>query len=173
MAISVRVADLSDGPAIDKVLGECYPALFRGAYDEEALAAFLPHIIYSQPELLESGKFFVAESAESGETRILACGGWSLHRPGSREVIAGLGHLRHFAVHPDCIGKGIGRSIFEACAQQSKEFGVVEFECCSSLVAEGFYARLGLQTIETKELTLKEGVPPIPCKIMKTRDTSL
>ena len=68
---------------------------------------------------------------------------------------------------------GIGRSIFEACAQQSKEFGVVEFECCSSLVAEGFYARLGLQTIETKELTLKEGVPPIPCKIMKTRDTSL
>ena len=55
---------------------------------------------------LESGKFFVAESAESGETRILACGGWSLHRPGSREVIAGLGHLRHFAVHPDCIGKG-------------------------------------------------------------------
>ena len=51
MAISVRVADLSDGPAIDKVLGECYPALFRGAYDEEALAAFLPHIIYSQPEL--------------------------------------------------------------------------------------------------------------------------
>ena len=49
--VAVRVADLSDGPAIDKLLGECYPVLFRGAYDEEALAAFLPHIIYSQPEL--------------------------------------------------------------------------------------------------------------------------
>eukprot|EP00913_Durusdinium_trenchii_P034045 g31867.t1 len=119
MAISVRVAEPSDAPAIDRVLGACYPVLFRGAYDEEALEAFLPHLIYSQPELLESGKFFVAES----DACILACGGWSLHRPGSREVIAGLGHLRHFAVHPDCIGKGIGRSIFEACEKQSKEFG--------------------------------------------------
>ena len=51
MAISVRVAEPSDAPAIDRVWGACYPVLFRGAYDEEALEAFLPHLIYSQPEL--------------------------------------------------------------------------------------------------------------------------
>ena len=70
------------------------------------------------------------------------------------------------------LSAGIGRSIFEACEKQSKEFGVAEFECCSSLVAEGYYARLGLQTIETKEVTLREVAPTILSKIMKTRDTS-
>ena len=52
---------------------------------------------------------------------------------------------------------------------QGLELGLREFQCCSSLLAEGFYAKLGLETVGDKEVVVKEGVVPIACKLMRTR----
>ncbi|CAJ1361593.1 unnamed protein product [Effrenium voratum] len=165
----VRPAREADGPAIDMVLQASYSVLLRGTYEDEVLDAFLPHIIRVEPDLLESGRFFVATDLRSGA--VVACGGWSSQGPDAQdtEVAQGLGHLRQFAVHPEWAGRGLGKRIFDACKRQAEELEVFHFECCSSLLAEGFYVRLGLRTVGLKEVKVKEGVPPIPCKLMTTR----
>ncbi|CAJ1371484.1 unnamed protein product [Effrenium voratum] len=104
------------------------------------------------------------------EAQIVACGGWSSERPGSGKVEKGLGHLRHFAVHPDWTGKALGRRIFEACVEQARQEGIEDFECFSSLNAEGFYAKLGLRTVGVKEILLR-GDLPFPSKVMTTLTT--
>eukprot|EP00434_Breviolum_minutum_P013653 symbB.v1.2.012036.t1/scaffold756.1/size166813/6 len=164
---SVRVAEASDVPEIDMVLQASYSVLLKGAYEDEVLQAFLPHIIKCEPELLDNKTFFVVTHEPS--KIIVACGGWSQARVGTEEVTEGLGHLRQFAVHPDWAGKGLGKRLFEACQRQAMDVKVLDFECCSSLLAEGFYQRLGLHTIGDKEVHVKEGIPPIACKLMKTR----
>ena len=164
----VRVATPMDVPGIDNVLRASYSVLLRGSYEDHTLDAFLPYICSIEPDLLESGRFFVATDDQGS---VVACGGWSLVGPDAKEsdVVEGWGHLRQFAVHPDWAGRGLGKRIFEACKEQAGGLGVSDFECCSSLLAEGFYARLGLRTVGVKEVRVKEGVPPIPCKLMMTR----
>lgn len=166
--LSVRPAGSSDVPGIDRVLHASYSVLLRGVYQDEELDAFLPHIVNTDQKLLESGRLFVATDDQG---TVVACGGWSSVGPdsGDTEELEGLSHLRQFAVHPGWAGRGLGKSIFEAIQMQGREVGVLDFDCCSSLLAEGFYARLGLQTVGVKEVHVKDGVPPIQCKLMTTR----
>ncbi|CAJ1353360.1 unnamed protein product [Effrenium voratum] len=170
-SFAVRLATPKDAAQVDAVLGASYPKLMREAYSPEVLEAALPLMTRSQLPLLQSGRFFVAESlcepGGSEEAQIVACGGWSSERPGSGEVEKGLGHLRHFAVHPDWTGKALGRRIFEACVEQARQEGIEDFECFSSLNAEGFYAKLGLRTVGVKEILLR-GDLPFPSKVMTT-----
>eukprot|EP00435_Cladocopium_sp_Y103_P018845 s1158_g4.t1 len=191
----VRTAEPGDETAtfgqIHLVLHASYSVLLRGVYEDHVLDAFLPHIIHCEAELFSSQQFFVVTHEPSNS--IVACGGWSQERVGTKETTEGLGHLRQFAVHPQWAGKGLGKRLFdarcwdkfllcgflggsckakEACQRQGKEMNVTDFECCSSLLAEGFYRRLGLQTIGDKEVYVKDGIPPIPCKLMKTSLTS-
>lgn len=166
----MRTAEPGDESAIHLVLKASYSVLLRGVYEDHVLDAFLPHIIHCEAELFSSQQFFVVMHQPSNS--IVACGGWSQERVGTKETTEGLGHLRQFAVHPQWAGKGLGKRLFEACQRQGKEMNVTDFECCSSLLAEGFYRRLGLQTIGDKEVYVKDGIPPIPCKLMKTSLTS-
>ena len=57
------------------------------------------------------------------EAQIVACGGWSLERPGYGEVVQGLGHLCHFAVHPDCMGKARSRGPVSRICLATDELG--------------------------------------------------
>ncbi|CAL1174057.1 unnamed protein product [Cladocopium goreaui] len=159
----VRTAEPGDESAIHLVLKASYSVLLRGVYEDHVLDAFLPHIIHCEAELFSSQQFFVVMHQPSNS--IVACGGWSQERVGTKETTEGLGHLRQFAVHPQWAGKGLGKRLFEACQRQGKEMNVTDFECCSSLLAEGFYRRLGLQTIGDKEVYVKDGIPPIPCSL--------
>ncbi|CAJ1353361.1 unnamed protein product [Effrenium voratum] len=171
-SFAVRPATPKDAAKVDAVLSASFPKLMQQAYSPEVLEAALPMLTRSQLPLLQSGRFFVAERSEPGqEAQIVACGGWSLERPGYGEVVQGLGHLCHFAVHPDCMGKALGRRIFEACVEQARQEGIQDFECFSTLPAEGFYAKLGLRTVGDKEVMLR-GVLPFPSKVMTTLTAS-
>jgi GNAT superfamily N-acetyltransferase len=108
---------------------QTYPVLFSGAYSAEVLVLALPLLTRSNPRLLPSGTFHVAKN-DNGE--IVGCGGWSFERPGSGEVVAGMGHIRHFATHPDWTRRGIGRALLSRCIGQAIEPGVGILECQSS-----------------------------------------
>ncbi|MDQ6703564.1 MAG: GNAT family N-acetyltransferase [Pseudomonadota bacterium] len=143
--IVVRTARADYAEAVSALLAATYPVLFSGAYSAEVLALALPLLTRSNPRLLPSGTFHVAEN-DNGE--IVGCGGWSFEHPGSGEVVAGMGHIRHFATHPDWTRRGIGRALLSRCIGQATERGVGILECQSSLVAEAFYRSQGFAPVE-------------------------
>lgn len=140
-----RTSNPEDKPRITGLLQACYPVLMKGHYEDSILTKALPLMTNANPKLLRSGTYYLVES-EEGTT--VGCGGWTRERPGSGEIDSGLGHIRHFATHPDWLGKGIGRMLYEECERVAKVGGIKRFECYSSLNGEGFYGALGFSRVE-------------------------
>ncbi|GIL01932.1 MAG: acetyltransferase [Alphaproteobacteria bacterium] len=143
-AFIIRVTSPADAEAVTALLTASYPVLMATAYDEAVLGAALPAMTRSNPALLSSGTFYVAEQ-DDGE--LAGCGGWTRERPGTGEVVPGLGHVRHFATRPEWIGRGVGRALYRRCEEDARAAGVSRFECYASLNAEGFYQALGFATV--------------------------
>ncbi len=140
----ISIAKPADAAAVDALLAASYPVLMRPGYEPAILAAALPHMTRSSPTLLSSDTYYLARSA-TGD--VVGAGGWTRERPGSGEVVPELGHIRHFATHPDWVGRGVGRQIFGRCAEAARAAGIRRFECSASLNAEGFYAALGFNRL--------------------------
>lgn len=85
---------------------------------------------------------------------MIGCGGWTRERPGKGDLEHGLGHIRHFATHPDWLGRDVGRSIYDLCEQKARSTGILRFECYSSLNAVGFYATLGFVPVRRVNVPL-------------------
>lgn len=150
MHCAPRVASPSDASAIDDLLLASYSVLPRAAYDADVLDAALPLMTRANQTLLSSGTYYVVE----GPDRLSGCGGWSLDRPGTGERVQGTAHIRHFAVHPDDIGQGVGRALYEACEVAARKHGARRFECFAFLNAEGFYRSLGFQPVRPIEVRM-------------------
>ena len=136
------------------LLEASYPTLMPPGYDAAVLAAALPLMTRANPALLSSGTYFLAESVD-GLT--VGCGGWTRERPGSGEVAPDLAHIRHFATHPEWIGRGVGRALYSRCAREARAAGARRLECYASLNAEGFYAALGFKSLERIEVPMGAG----------------
>lgn len=160
----VRKTNFADLDGTNKLLALCYPTLMKGTYSAELLDVAIPIISKARPELLSSGTYYVSISPEG---RVIGCGGWTPNSPNAGDSAkAEIGHLRHFATHPDHIKLGIGRSIFETCKAQAITRSIKTFECISSLNAEGFYKSLGFSTVENVAIPLKADIS-FPCVLMK------
>lgn len=151
----LRTASPDDRAAVSDLLGLSYRALMAGAYPADLLAQALPLITKANPVLLASGRYGLIED-EAG--RLLACGGWSLERPGSGEAVEGLAHVRHFAVHPEAVRRGLGRQLYQWCEDAARAQRMTQFECHASLNAEGFYRNLGFRRGRELGLRLSAGV---------------
>ncbi len=152
--ISIRPATLADSDAVSALLRDSYPTLMRRAYDRSVLAKTLPFMTVAQPKLLESGSYYVAESSTGA---IIGCGGWTRERPDTGEVMAGLGHIRHFGVHTDWTRRGAGRAIYTRCLNDARNAGIQRFECYSSLNGEAFYSALGFVRLGLIEVEMPGG----------------
>ena len=117
----------------------------RGSYEESILNTALPVMTVAHPVLLRSGSYYVAETATG---TFVGCGGWTKERPGDREILAGVAHIRHFGVHPEWARRGVGRAIYARCCEDATVAGVEKFECYSSINGEVFYAALGFKRLE-------------------------
>ncbi len=151
----IRVAKPSDEAGVTDFLQLSYPVLMGSSYEETLLAVALPLMTRANPGLLESGTYYVAVG-EGG--RIVGSGGWTRERPGTGEIIEGLAHIRHFAVHPDWTRQGIARAIYDQCEAAARASGFGRFECYSSLNAEGFYAALRFKRIRPVVVPMGEGI---------------
>lgn len=152
--VTVRPATSADEDVVSAILEASYTNLWQGHYAEADLEALLPMVTRAQPQLLASGRYFLALS----EDQYAGCGGWSLAVPGpSGKIIPGCGHIRHFAVHPDYLRKGVGRALYDACLSQARDEGLARLEAWSSLQAVPFYERLGFKVIEHFTLDFSGG----------------
>jgi GNAT superfamily N-acetyltransferase len=152
---SLRVTTPDDAVAVSALLEASYTSAFAGRYEDHVLAAALPLMTRANPRLLASGTYHVAET---GDGALIGCGGWTVDRPGTGEVVGGLAHVRHFGTHPDWARRGVGRALFAQCADEAKARGIGRFECYSSLVAEDFYRALGFTVIERMDIELRAGI---------------
>jgi GNAT superfamily N-acetyltransferase len=143
--IAVEVATTEDAAAVASVLEASYPELMAPAYDAAVLQQALPAITRANPKLLGSGTYHVARYHDG---LVIGCGGWTAERPGTTQIQPGIGHIRHFAVHPRWIGRGIGRRIYQACETQARANRITIFEVFASLNALPFYESMGFSKLE-------------------------
>jgi N-acetylglutamate synthase-like GNAT family acetyltransferase len=153
VAIRIRKARASDLAAIERVLAASYPALMAGAYEPALLARALPMMTRAQPALVTSGTYYVAEA----EGRIVGCGGWSRDPPDGPAGEEGVAHIRHLAVSPDRIRRGVGRALYRRCEERARAAGIRFFECYSSLNGEPFYRALGFARLAAIEVPMAPG----------------
>ncbi|MDZ7829723.1 MAG: GNAT family N-acetyltransferase [Halofilum sp. (in: g-proteobacteria)] len=77
---------------------------------------------------------------------------------GLGEIESTLGHVRHFATHPDWTGRGIGRAIHERSRDQALAAGILRFACYASLNAVPFYAALGFRPVRRVEVPIAHNI---------------
>ena len=148
--VLIRHAETTDAAAVERLLLASYPALMANSYDAETLARALPLMTRANPRLLASGTYYVAEVGDE----IIGCGGWSPELPGTKTIVAHIGHVRHFAVHPSYVGRGVGRAIFERCEAQAQDSAISKLECFSSRNAVDFYRAVGFDVIREIEVEM-------------------
>jgi GNAT superfamily N-acetyltransferase len=141
---SLRAATPTDGEGVSALLEASYPQLLAPDYDPRLLAAALPLMTKANPRLLASGTYYVAET---GGDAVVGCGGWTVEAPGGGESRPGIGHIRHFAIHPEWTRRGIGRALLDRCVEQARAHGIKNLECFSTLTAEAFYRSAGFVTL--------------------------
>jgi GNAT superfamily N-acetyltransferase len=149
-AVTIRPATPDDRDALERVIADCYAAVYPGWYDADVLAEAMPAMLKIDPALLASGRYFVASAGPS----IAGCGGWSTQTPGNRAEASGTGHIRHFATDPGFMRRGVGGAILDRCINDARAAGIVTMRCFSSLPAEAFYARHGFKRIDTVNVML-------------------
>jgi GNAT superfamily N-acetyltransferase len=140
--LALRVARPEDADAVSEALRASYGALYRGWYRDDVLALALPAMTRANPRLLASGRYFVVEAGG----RVISCGGWSHDNP-SGVSLGHVGHIRHFATHPDYLNRGAASAIMARCLSEAKAAGLSAMEVVSSLAAEAFYAGRGFRPL--------------------------
>ncbi len=151
--ISIRRAAPADAAAISALLSASYRRIGE-AYDPEAFEKALPLMANANPKLIASQTYYVAEI----EGSLAGCGGWTLERPGTGEVIGGVGHIRHFATHPDHARKGVARALLDHCLAEARERGLSVMMSNSTLPAVAFYASAGFGKVAAIEVEMGPGV---------------
>lgn len=74
----------------------------------------------------------------------------------------GLFELDNFFLHPDYIGKGIGRKLWNACCQEAKKQNQNQFIIWIDPNAEPFYIKMGCQKIGVRQSPMMPNrYPPI------------
>jgi GNAT superfamily N-acetyltransferase len=152
--ITLRPTLETDLDAVSRVSAASYSVLLVPDYPAEILAVIVPVISRAKPELISSGTYFAA--IENNE--IIAVGGWTKTRPGTNELVEGLGHIRHVAADPRHLRKGAAGMIVQRCLNEARLAGITEMECLSTKTAVPFYARFGFGVVTERDVVLA-GVP--------------
>ena len=136
----VRIASPQDAEAVSALLAASYPLLMAFGYDPILFARALPVLTKANPALLSTRTWYVVE-ALGADDRLVGCGGWARQRPDmpNERVDPILGHIRHFATHPNWTRRGIGRALFDRCVTDARAAGVCSFECYSSIALSQAY----------------------------------
>ena len=83
----------------------------------------------ANPALLSTRTWYVVEALGAND-RLVGCGGWARQRPDmpNERVDPVLGHIRHFATHPNWTRRGLGRALFGRGVADARAAGTCSFE---------------------------------------------
>jgi N-acetylglutamate synthase-like GNAT family acetyltransferase len=153
--MSLRKASPTDLSAVDRLLSRSYPRLLAADYPPSTLVLAVPRLVRARPELLASGRYFVAEDAEG---RLLAVGGWSRSRAIGTGIVEDMGHVRHVATDPSVVRQGVGRTLMTQVMQDARAVGMHWLDCLSTRTAVPFYRALGFRVLHDVDVPLAAGI---------------
>ena len=161
LPLTIRTARPSDLANVDLLLARSYPRLLSPDYPPSVMVLALPIISRARPELLASGRYYLAFGADGA---LLGAGGWSVGAPspaGEPEAgarIGGVGHVRHVATDPTALRQGVGRAVMAAVFEATRRAGMSRMECLSTRTAVPFYTSIGFQAHGAVEVPLRAGI---------------
>jgi GNAT superfamily N-acetyltransferase len=145
--LTIRRARPTDLAAVDALMATSYARQLAGDYPPSVMVTALPLIARANPRLLTSGRYFLAEDADS---RVLAAGGWSGPGP--------CGEVRHVVTDHRHTRQGIGRRLMTEVMADAAAAGCTRLDCLATRTAAPFYAALGFATLGPAEVALRPGI---------------
>jgi amino-acid N-acetyltransferase len=134
-------SSFTEGPlAVRKANLRDIPSLLTLINSFAAKGIMLPRTEF---ELAENIRDFVVIAHED---RLVACCALHIYSPTAAEI-------RSLAVDPGWQSHGLGRKMVEALEVEAREFGITSLFAFTYV--EGFFRKLGYQTVERGELPLK------------------
>ena len=164
--VNVRLAEHEDIPALSELIASSARELSRGYYSAQETESAIRFVFGVDSVLISDRSYFVAEI--DGE--LAGCGGWSRRRtlyggdqrpigpPAVLDPAVDAARIRAFFVAPGFARRGVGRSIFEHCAQAAARAGFRELELMATLPGVPFYTALGFSEVEQVADTLPDGI---------------
>ena len=152
---TLRATTSGDREIVTALLEASYQRLLAADYDPRLLARALPLMTKANPRLLESGTYYVVETRDGSA---VGCGGWTLEVPGGGASSRGVGHIRHFAIHPEWTRQGIGKALLRHCIEEARALGIGQLECLSTLTAIAFYESAGFIPVAKTEVQMSPTV---------------
>lgn len=165
-AYVLRLATAGDVPALQDVIDASVRGLAPGYYDAAQIDAGMRYIFGVDTQLIADGTYFVVTHAGAP----VACGGWSgrrtlyggdqrKHGPDPRlDPLTEAARIRAFFVHPAHARRGLGRRLYDACAEAAAAAGFSRFELLATLSGVPLYAALGFAPMEEVVVTTPGGV---------------
>ena len=162
----LRIAELTDLPALDVLIPAAARSLSAGFYSERQIESAIRHIFGPDTQLIHDRTFYVA----TVDSALIGCGGWSRRRTlfggdqakSSSDPLLDPGtdpaRIRAFFVDSRWARRGVGRAILEACGTAARRAGFSSLELVATLPGEPLYRAGGFHAQERFELQLPEGV---------------
>jgi len=164
--VELRRATAADAPGIEDLIAISARGLSTGYYTPNQVESLLRFVFGADSQLIVDGTYYVCESGGD----LVASGGWSKRRTlfggdQMREAEDPLldpareaARIRAFFVHPAWARQGLGRRLFEACAEAARAAGFCTLALVATLPGEPLYQALGFQITERFSLRLPDGV---------------
>ena len=150
--LTIHAATPSDEALLSDLLAASYAQL--AGYDPHGLANAMPLMAHANPKLLASGMYYIAKIGGVAA----GCGGWSVEKPGSGEIVEGVAHIRHFGTHPAFLRRGVASRLLEHCIDEARRLGTRTLMSQSTLPAEAFYASAGFRRLGIIDVEMAPGI---------------
>jgi GNAT superfamily N-acetyltransferase len=176
-----RLATPADVPALLALIELSVRTLQAQDYSQAQIEGALGTVFGVDSQLIADGTYFVLETMNGGEKKIVGCGGWSKrktlfgsdHRSGREDSLLDPlrdnAKIRAFFVHPEWARRGIGSQILEACENAASEAGFRGFELGATITGERLYRARRYQAIERIEVSLANGASLPVIRMSKKR----
>jgi GNAT superfamily N-acetyltransferase len=156
MEFTIRIAGRGDIAAVDALLARAYPRLLKADYPPSVLVTALPIISRAQPDLVESGTYYVAED-EAGA--VIGAGGWTARMPGrARRAEPGRANVRHVVTDDRALRRGVARAILSRAFEDAQAAGMTWMHCVSTRTAARFYVAMGFSATGEVRVHLAPGI---------------
>jgi predicted N-acetyltransferase YhbS len=166
MNINLRLATMTDIPALEELILASVTALSAEHYTSEQIRSALKHVFGVDTQLIADETYFVAEIGG----QLAGSGGWSKRttlfggdqsKAGSidslLDPVTEAARIRAFYVHPRWSRRGIGSRILTACEDAARAAGFSRIELVATLPGEPLYAARGYEKAEPMQLKTPDG----------------
>lgn len=164
--LRLRLATPEDIPRLRDLIEQSVRALSIRHYTGPQIESALRYVFGPDTQLIADRTYYVIES-EEGE--LVGAGGWSRRRTlyGGDQMKAAedpllepttdAARIRAFFVHPAWARRGLGRRLFERCAEDAALAGFRKLELVATLPGELLYRALGFAQLERAVAPLPDG----------------